>query len=300
MRANAVGVRPGRILPTMAARVDEEIAELYRLPLAEFTSGRNALAKRAGARAAEVRALSKPAIGAWAVNQLYWHDRDTYDRLIGAAGDLRRAHAAVLGGGHGDVRAAGRSHEEAIEAALKATLAILRKADAPATDATRQAVASTLRALPSSDAPGQLTRTLQPGGFEMLSGLPVKAPSGPAIVPRPSNPPAPAHAPKADADAQRRTREAVAEAERAVRLAEHAAQREAFEAARAGRELEKARKSVAAAESAVKEAEAQLEEAQEKSASANEAKASADARAKDADDAVEEARERLRDLKKAK
>ena len=130
------------------SRVDEEIARLYQLPLADFTAARNALAKQAGARASEVKALQKPPVAAWAINQLFWQRRDVYDRLIGAAGDLRAAHGAVLAGKSGDVRAAGKSHEEAIEAALKATLALLRDAGQPATDATRQAIATTLRALP--------------------------------------------------------------------------------------------------------------------------------------------------------
>ena len=151
------------------SRVDEEIARLYQLPLADFTAARNALAKQAGARASEVKALQKPPVAAWAINQLFWQRRDVYDRLIGAAGDLRAAHGAVLAGKSGDVRAAGESHEEAIEAALKATLALLRDAGQPATDATRQAIATTLRALPGTDPPGHLSATLQPGGFEMLS-----------------------------------------------------------------------------------------------------------------------------------
>ena len=59
-----------------ASRVDEEIARLYQLPLADFTAARNALVKQAGARAPEVRGLHKPPVPAWAVNQLLWHHRD--------------------------------------------------------------------------------------------------------------------------------------------------------------------------------------------------------------------------------
>jgi hypothetical protein len=57
----------------MPARgLDARIDQLYQLPLEEFTSARNALAKDAGADAARVRALTKPPIAAWAVNQLHW------------------------------------------------------------------------------------------------------------------------------------------------------------------------------------------------------------------------------------
>ena len=77
---------------------------------------------------------------------------------------------AVLAGRGGDVRAAGAAHDAAVRDALKATLAQLATAGHPVTDATRQAIVNTLRALPAEETPGRLTRALQPGGFEMLAG----------------------------------------------------------------------------------------------------------------------------------
>ena len=61
---------------------DAEIDRLYQLPLDEFTAARNALAKKAGADGASIRSLTKPPVAAWAVNQVYWRDRSTYDALI--------------------------------------------------------------------------------------------------------------------------------------------------------------------------------------------------------------------------
>ena len=53
----------------MASRdLEREIDKLYRLPLDEFTSARNALAKTAGTDGASVKGLQKPPIAAWAVN----------------------------------------------------------------------------------------------------------------------------------------------------------------------------------------------------------------------------------------
>jgi hypothetical protein len=152
-------------------RVETEIDRLYQLPPADFTAARNALAKEAGADGAGIRALAKPPLAAWAVNQVYWKRRDVYDALIAASNDLRKLHKAVLSGRHADIREAGRTHDAAVDAALKAAIAILRDDGHPATDATRQAIVTTLRALPSDESPGRLTRTLQPGGFEMLAGL---------------------------------------------------------------------------------------------------------------------------------
>jgi hypothetical protein len=283
-----------------ASRLDSEIAALYKLPLADFTAARNALAKQAGPRAGEVRALQKPPVAAWAINQLFWQQRDIYDRLTGSARDLRAAHAAVLAGRPGDVRSAGKSHEESIEIALKATLALLRDGGHPATDATRQAVGTTLRALPGAEPPGQLTRTLQPGGFEMLAGLPV---SGKSARPAPTaRVAAPARAsdrsrPKPDAAAVRRAQEAAAAAEREARLAEHAAQREEFEAARAGREAEKAQKAVAIAREALREAQEALAEAERAARRAGEAKQAADERASAAAETLEAARDRAKALR---
>jgi hypothetical protein len=99
--------------------LEREIDQLYQLPPGEFTAARNALAKRAGNGAASVRALAKPSIAAWAINQLYWQRRDTWDALIAAAEEARRAHKSVLSGRAADIRAAGKVHEDAIESALR-------------------------------------------------------------------------------------------------------------------------------------------------------------------------------------
>src|SRR5579872_3059426 len=65
--------------------LEAEIDRLYQLPLDEFTEARNAVAKDAGGEAGRVRALGKPSVPAWIVNQLYWRDRPTWDALIAAA-----------------------------------------------------------------------------------------------------------------------------------------------------------------------------------------------------------------------
>src|SRR4051812_3938560 len=228
----------------MAARDVREIDPLYQLPLNEFTAARNALAKGAP-NAAEIRALQKPPLAAWAVNQLYWRDRRTWDALIDAAENLRKTHKSVLSGRAGDIRAAGAAHDAAVQDALKATLVLLTAAGHPATDAARQAIVNTLRALPTVDAPGRLTRVLQPGGFEMLAGWPV-AQRAPVAHARPAATPTkddkPAARSKADAKVLTHARETAAAAERALKDAEQAVRRHEFEIARATRDEERADK----------------------------------------------------------
>ena len=164
---------------------DSDLDRLYQLPLSEFIAERNALAKRAGAKGADIRALPKPTLAVWAVNQLYWREPDIYRALVEAAENLRATHKAVIRGGQGDLRSAAREHEAALETALKATLAIAGEGGAGPSDAVRQTIGSTLRALPSGDPPGRLRQALMPGGFESLAGLPaggrvVRTPAGPA------------------------------------------------------------------------------------------------------------------------
>lgn len=251
----------------MASRtIDDEIDKLYQLPLEQFTPARNALAKGAGSDAKRIKALTKPPVAAWAVNQLFWHHSDVWKDLSQAAERARAVHRAVLSGKGGDVRAAGKAHEEALDRALTGTLDLLLEGGHPVTDTTRQAIVTTLRALPGDDPPGRLSRVLQPGGFEMLAGLSIGARSKIAKMPKavaaPSKPAGrPSRAgqalppkPKVDARALARARHALAGAHRGVREAETAVKRADFERARAEREAERTAKAAEAAREALREA----------------------------------------------
>ena len=258
-------------VPNMSSRpLDAQIDRLYQLPLDEFTAARNALAKESGAAAAEIRALQKPPIAAWAINQVYWRGRAAFHGLTAAAAALRDAHTAVVTGKPADLRAAGKAHEDALEAVVKLAVAILRDAGQPATDATRQAIATTLRALPAStDPPGRLTTLLQPTGFELLAGLPAGLAPGSA---RASTKVAPEKAPKdsppprgkdaAREKAVAKAKEAVAAALRAERSAEQHARREEFEAARTAREADRAASDLAKAQAALEAAQEAVEKAE--------------------------------------
>jgi hypothetical protein len=245
--------------------IDAEIDRLYQLPLEEFTPARNTLAKRAGSEAARVRGLPKPPIAAWAVNQLYWKQGDVWNALVAAAENAQRAHRAVLAGKAADVRAASKVHEDAVDKALRATLALLAEAKHPATDTTKHAIGTTLRAVPGDEPPGRFTRTLQPAGFGMLTGIAI-APGAPAKRQKPAPAPGPTRTstraePKVDAKALTRARQAAAAAAEALRTAEAAVRREEFERVRTEREETRAATAVEKAREASERAAAELAEA---------------------------------------
>ena len=284
------------------ASLEHDLDRLYQVPLTEFTAERNALAKRAGARAAEIRALAKPTLAVWAVNQLYWRHRAVYDALVEAANDLRATHKAVLAGRRGDLRAAGKTHDDALDPALKATLSIVSASGHPVTDATRQVIATTLRGLPSEDPPGRLTRPLQPGGFGTLAGI---TPSGRVRLPggggaareAPRSTEATAEKPAARSTAREKEREkakkeAAALAARVLREAEQAARRAEFEAARAARDAEAADERVASAREALEKAEAELRAREREAAAAAKKRDRSRDAAGEADAALRRARER--------
>ena len=158
---------------------DDDIDRLYQLPLDEFTAARNALAKEA--KRPTVKDLEKPNVAAWAVNQLYWHHRAQYDRLVKASERLRSEHRKLLSGKSSDIREVERAHRDAIRAASDQIKALLTGAGHPASDQTMNAVQETLTALPSQEPPGRLTKPLKPMGFEALTGVSISPTARPVL-----------------------------------------------------------------------------------------------------------------------
>jgi hypothetical protein len=179
-------------------RVDElagDVDVLFRLPLAEFTGERNALAARLkkigrGDQSVLVKALVKPTVSAWAVNQLYWNHRESFDRLI-ASGE--RFHKAQASGKIADMREALDVRREELTHLSDLATSLLRDgAHPPSLDTTRR-ITSTLEAVSAmsvdasrSDAPrpGRLTHDVEPPGFESLaSWMPLARMTQPAKEP---------------------------------------------------------------------------------------------------------------------
>ncbi len=165
----------------MTKTIETQIGGLYALPLSEFVSARQALAKTLkGEDARRVKALVKPTTLPWIVNQVHWHDPDLYQRLLKSGAALRIGQIAALEGRGAKVREMATAHKrvvaEAVEAGVRHASAAGVSADAEALLRMFENV-SLAEQLPQPH--GQLTTAVEPAGFEILRGIAVK----PALPP---------------------------------------------------------------------------------------------------------------------
>ena len=146
---------------------------------------------------ARVKALPKPSAPAWALNQVYWHAREDYDRLIAAGDRLRALQQQMLGGRAVDPRESMQERQAAVRQVVDRAARFLADAGHPVTDATRQRLNVTADALatwgsqPQGYVHGRLDRDIDPPGFAALASLGppalrlVKSGRGAADVPSP-------------------------------------------------------------------------------------------------------------------
>jgi len=243
-----------------------EVDKLYQAPLAEFTAARNALAARIKAAhgadaAAHVKALVKPSIAAWTLNQLYWRHQSEFMALLMAGDALRLAQQQRLGGADVDVAPPTRSRQSAVDALLALATDVLKEGGhAPSPD-MRQRLLGSLDALAAygtgSLAPkaGRLTEDVPAPGFAALAGLAVPVPGGDAAAqPGPSDG-SPRPGPVRLSVVARRSKEkaqaAVAQAEAAVAEANAEAARAAEALARSEADWQAARDRLLEAQKAV-------------------------------------------------
>ena len=167
----------------MPSRLDEEIERLYSLPLDQFTSERDSLARRARdagdkAGADAVKALRKPTVSAWAINQIARKERMKVRSLLVAGEKLRKAHGDVLSGGQpAAVAEATEAERNAITHLVSSAEKVLSEAGHSPSQSTLDRIATTLRAAAVEDEgrllleKGRLTRDLDPSGFGPLGAV---------------------------------------------------------------------------------------------------------------------------------
>lgn len=243
--------------------VEDELDRLYGLPLDEFTGARNELAKRLRAdgkreQAERIRALAKPTVAAWAVNQLARRRKKGLKALLDGADRLRKAQERALGGDGGEaLRRAAQDEREAVTALRREARDLLAEAGRAATDSTLERVATTLTAagrdpeLRELLEAGRLAEEVEATGFEALAGL-QPAPAGRRPATRRTDDKAELR--RQAAEARKRAgelRKRAAELEQEARRAEREADRAASEAERARAAADEARAEADEAEAAV-------------------------------------------------
>ncbi|MBA3255889.1 MAG: hypothetical protein H0T64_04465 [Pyrinomonadaceae bacterium] len=182
MRNSGKQDRNGEPKGSETGKLEDDVDALFKIPLPEFTGARNTLAAQLkksgrGDEAVLVKALVKPSISAWAVNQLYWNHRDAFDRLIASGERFHKAQASPVAGKLANLRGALDARREALTHLSDLATSLLRDAGHnPAPDTVRR-ITTTLEAMSAhasrSDAPrpGRLTHDVDPPGFEALASL---------------------------------------------------------------------------------------------------------------------------------
>jgi hypothetical protein len=227
---------------------------LYALPLDEFVSARNELAKTLKKEgdaegASKVAALRKPTLVAWAVDQLAHRHRREVDLLLDAGKRLIDAQQASIGKGS-------RSELDAAQASLRKSVGALTEAageilGSRSSASTLARVSETLRAAATGAegrellARGSLVEELSDTGWDIVA----------ALAPAAGNRPARGRKTKAEPEAEQATR-----AKQRARLAQLERARAAAEKrlATARRREEAAAERLADAEEALETAEQEL------------------------------------------
>lgn len=266
----------------------EQVAdELYALPPADFTRERDERAKalrkeKRRDEADAVKALRKPTVAAWALNQLSRRRAKEVKRLLAAGEELRRAQDELLAGGDRKAfqSAAAREREEVATLADEAA-ALVGEAGERTGPALREKISATLHAAALDEETagelreGRLVREREAiGGFGgMTAAVPAKKSStgdrqkgGRTATSKPAKESAGAKRGKGEAAKARDDTKRRAEAEKRAA----AEQRQRLAAARtderhARRDLDAADKAIAHAETRAEAARVHAEEANARS-----------------------------------
>lgn len=296
-------------------KLDDDIDALFKLPLAEFIGARNDLAarlKRAG-RADDanlVKALAKPSISAWAVNQLHWRHREALDRLLVTGQRFREAQTSQTAGRIADMLGSLDTRRDALSQLSNLATVLLRDAGYNPTADTIHRITTTLEAVSAYAAPsdgptpGRLTQDADPPGFESLSSLisdtvtTTRNDERTRVTPSQKTPSAAAKMRQEDkAEETRRARIA------AAKLTVQEAKRSLTEAMSRTQRLEAAQKKAYAdakeADAKARQAEKQMREAEERSRNASASSQDAALRAQRIAAEAEEAAKAVEDAKRA-
>jgi hypothetical protein len=264
-----------RVTSRAPEAVERAADELYGLPLPDFTKARDELARRLrqeGLRdeANAVKALRKPTVGAWALNQLAQRRSKEVERLLSTGKRLRDAQAALLAGGdRAALQRASAEERELVDKLTRDATAVAGEAGTGGTASLDERIRATLHAAALDEetaaelAAGRLVREREAAGlFGAASAAP--RPAGKAAADRSavtgkrSNGKEPKKVAERRRKLERELESARAEERKAQR--EHAAAAKAAE--RAGKQARETRRRADEALHRAKEADAGLREAE--------------------------------------
>jgi hypothetical protein len=194
----------------VASKYEEAFVALYKAPFESFVAERKRLAAELTSSgdatgAARLAKVTRPPVSAWAVNQLYWRDRRSFDALFKTAEVLRDPDPSA-----DDTKA----HRDVIAKLRAGAGKILGQAGKSANEATLWRVGTTLTALAAiggfdPDPPGALKGDRDPPGFDVAGLVPGK--------PGKRKPEAPTTKRESAADERKKKAEAKAEERRLER-----------------------------------------------------------------------------------
>jgi hypothetical protein len=315
----------------VAEAPDEAVDRLYGLPRDDFIGAREALVRELRGEkrrdeAAAVKALPKPTVAAWAVNQAIRSQPPAARELWESGDALASAQEAILAGkGSGsDLRAAAERERAAVEPLVDAARGLLTSSGGDLSEATIERVRETLHAaaidadVREEVAPGRATRERAPRGLfgaEAAPPAPRRAKATTEDEPAPKGRGRGAKAAESEAAPKGRGAKAAGRGEAAARgrgagaaqkrddaaarkrEREEAAARKREEAAARKREREEAaarERARKAAADRVSKAERELAQAETRSATAAERLEEARAKERAAVEALADARAELR------
>ena len=277
-----------------SGKLNDDVDELFKLPLAEFTEARNTLTKqlKQSGRADDanlVKTLAKPSISAWTVNQLYWYHREAFDTLLAAGQRFRKAQTS---GKVADMRGSLDARREALTQLSELATSLLQDAGHNPSLETIRRVTTTLEgisAVTDGPTPGRLSQDVDPPGFESLSAFvpgAMKASAKPDIKPQQTT----------SARYARKLEESRQVKIAAARFSVQAAKKSLADAKVRAQTLESAHKKAYAE---AKQADKQLREAEERFKKAKAASEAASQRSQTIAAEAEEATKAVEDAKRA-
>ncbi|HVE98972.1 MAG TPA: hypothetical protein VNA12_07315 [Mycobacteriales bacterium] len=167
---------------------DDDADALYAVPPEEFVAARDALARRLRAAgdaeaAATVRALRKPAVAAWLLNEVARDEPETLQRALDLADRLAAAQAHALSGGGGSaLRTLAAERRAVVSDVVTAVGRVALRHAKDVSDAQREAIAGTVEAALADPAVAaawtsrRLTQPERAAGFMFPAADPLPVP----------------------------------------------------------------------------------------------------------------------------